>query len=113
MKFTVNLMGILLIFLMSPLANATQGMPKDFSADIVSTSSDGTMSMKLYTSGDKSRMEMAQQVIIVRRDIHVMWIVMSSQGMYMEQPVNEAMVAKTSPEVTGELERVAVGRPLG
>ncbi len=102
------LMTALLTAFFLPGAHAA-GMPANFSADVVTTTARGTMNMKMYTSGDKSRMEMAESLMIVRRDLGVMWMVMPTQSMYMEQPIDMAMVARTSVEMPGELSREPLG----
>lgn len=82
---------------------------QEFSADMVSRSSQGTMNAKLFVSGDKSRMETAESIIIVRNDKKVSWIIMPSEKMYMEQPINMSRGPKASKKFDGEVERTSLG----
>ncbi len=111
MKRTIGISWFIFIFLFCSPAESKQ-MPGDFSADIISSTAEGTMQMKLYTSGQKSRMEMPGSVMIVRRDLQLMWMVMPEQKMYMEHPINQAMSAQTQPEIEGESERIAMGSEI-
>jgi Domain of unknown function (DUF4412) len=81
----------------------------DFSADMISSSSQGSVTMKIYVSGDKSRMETPEAITISRMDKKVVWILMPGQNMYMEQPINTQMAASTQERVDGEIERTAEG----
>lgn len=107
MKRTIWMLAVLCMVSVPARAGGTVG---DFSADIVSTTPQGTASMKIYNSGVKSRMEMTDNVVIVRRDLGVMWMVMPSQGVYMEQPINLEMAAQASADVQGEVSRESLGR---
>ena len=89
---------------------ANVGYAADFSADIVSVSSEGSFTGKIYVSGDKSRVEMPEADTISRLDKNVTWILMPSEKMYMEQPVNARTAASTQEKVYGEIERIAEGK---
>ncbi len=97
------------ILLSATAAHARPAVSTEFSADIISRGAQGEMQMKMYQSGDKSRMEMPQQTMIVRRDLGVMWILMPAQGIYMEQPIDYKMLAQSSPTIDGEVEREPLG----
>lgn len=83
-------MGLSIIFSMMLLG---AGLPsdaaaQDFSADMVSRFGKETMQAKLFVSGDKMRMDMPESTMIIRNDKKVTWIVMPSEKMYMDQPID-------------------------
>ena len=80
-----------------------------FSANMISTSQGRTFEAKIYVGENKMRMDMPQNIMIVRMDRNTSYMIMPSQGMYMEQPIDRSKMMKTSKEVEGELERVAMG----
>ncbi|OGW85365.1 MAG: hypothetical protein A2987_04520 [Omnitrophica bacterium RIFCSPLOWO2_01_FULL_45_10] len=82
---------------------------EDFSAEMVSYSSEGSFTAKLYVSGDKSRTEMREAVTISRMDKEVVWVLMPAQKMYIEQPVDMRTAASMREKVDGEIERKAEG----
>lgn len=86
------------------------GFSKDFSAEMVNRSAGREMRQKFYTSQDKIRMEMGEMVMIIRHDLNVSWMIMPSQGMYMEQPIDPRMMAQASERMPGEVERKTLGR---
>lgn len=81
----------------------------DFSADVVSNTPEGSVTAKIYVSGDKSRMETAGVTTISRVDKKVVWMLMPSEKMYMEQPFNLQTAASVEEKVEGEIERSAEG----
>lgn len=81
----------------------------DFSADMVSSSRDGSFTAKLYASGDKSLVEMSGVTTISRMDKKVVWMIMPGGKMYMEQPIDPRTAASTREKVDGEIERKAEG----
>src|SRR3989338_4532559 len=106
------LIGFIFLFLLFPAGAGAQSMPGDFSADVISSSPQGTIQMKIYSTPGKSRMEMPGNTMIIRQDLQVMWMVMPSEGVYMEQPIDPSMLAKTSRVMPGETERVPMGNEL-
>ena len=82
----------------------------DFAADVVTTGQGGSMTAKVYVSGDKSRMETPGSVAISRMDKKVVWILMPDQRMYMEQPFDPSNVMSGSEKVQGELDRAPLGK---
>jgi hypothetical protein len=91
-------------------AALAEGMERaDFSADMISKSQGREMEMKIYVTKDKTRMDMGQSMVITRMDKHVSWMVMPSQNMYMENPIDLDKVAKTEKTIPGEVERVSLG----
>jgi hypothetical protein len=48
--------------------------------------------------------------MIIRADKNVAWIIMPSEKMYMEQPIDKTTAPKTSKEMEGETERVSLGK---
>lgn len=89
-----------------PFARAEQ---VDFSADTVMNAGGQVMQGRIYVSGQKSRMETAVSVVIVRPDLNLIWMVMPEQKMYMEQPLDPERVPLTSREMPGETSRVIMG----
>jgi hypothetical protein len=82
----------------------------DFSADMVTTSGGQTLSGKMYVSGEKSRTEMADSVIITRLDQNVTRVILTAQKMYMEQPIDRSKFPVASEKFEGEAERVSMGK---
>jgi len=92
------------------LFSSSIAMGLDFSSDIVSTSKAGKVAGKIFVTQDKIRTEMAGASSIVRMDKKVAWIIMPGQNMYMEQPIDPAMVASSASEkMPGEIERKMLG----
>ena len=106
---TFVLIHLIFLSLWFSVGARAQAAPGDFSADVVSSSPQGTVNMKLYSTAGKSRMEMPGNIMIIRQDLQVMWMVMPSESMYMEQPIDPAMLVKTSRVVPGEIERTPMG----
>lgn len=108
MRINALIFSVLLCFFSSSVQAFSAG---EFSADVVTTSREGSVAMKMYSSADgkKSRMETPQGTMIVRQDLKVMWMLMPSEGMYLEQPLDLQMVMQISREMPGEIERVPMG----
>lgn len=85
-------------------------MAEDFSADVVSTTKQGTFRGKIFVSQDKVRMEIPESISISRMDKQVVWILMPKEKKYMEQRLDPSMAAVTSEKVSGEIERKLMGR---
>ncbi len=81
----------------------------DFCAEMVSKSGRNSTSGKVYVSGDKIRVEMQEAISISRPDKNLVWVVMPSEKMYMEQPIDYKTLASSSARIEGEIER----KPLG
>jgi hypothetical protein len=83
----------------------------EFSADMVMTSDSKTMSAKVFTKGEKSRMEPQGQPTynVVRNDKKVMWVVMTDQKTYMEMPADPKQ-APQGDKVPGEVSRKLIGK---
>ena len=101
--FCIALISVVL--LSAPAASAA-----DFSADMVSSSPQGSMTAKLYVSGQKSRMEMPGAVTIGRIDKDVAWMLMPEQGMYVEQPLDVRTAMSTQEKMDQEIERTPEGK---
>lgn len=81
----------------------------DFSADMVSKFENETMTTKVYVSGEKTRMDMQGNPMIIRNDKKISWILMPTEKMYMEHPVNVSTAPKTSIAFDNETERTSLG----
>ena len=91
---------------------ACPGYAEDFSADMVSVSPEGSFAAKIYVSGEKSRMEMPEAITISRMDKKVAWVLMPSEKMYMEQPLNPRSAVSTREKMDGEIERKVEGNEM-
>jgi hypothetical protein len=98
-----------MFFVLGMALLAGTGYAEDFSADMVSSSSEGTFIGKIYVSGEKSRMEMPEASTISRMDKKVSWVLMPGQKMYMEQPIDARAAAGTQEKMSGEIERSVEG----
>ncbi len=92
------------------ILTAATALAADFSADMVHTSKAGIVKQKLFISNDKSRMETAEAISIIRPDKKVMWMLMPQQKMYMEQSLDPSNIPATSEKYAGEIERTLVGK---
>ena len=81
----------------------------DFAADVVGQSEQGAMTGKMYAQGGNVRMEMAQAVTITRLDKKVVWILMPSEQMYMEQPLNPRDAVMSGAARSDEAQRQSLG----
>ena len=97
------------LFVLSMVLLAVSGYAADFSADMVSKERGRSVTAKLYVSGDKSRVEMAEGIAISRMDKKVVWMLMPQERMYMEQPLDLRSAASTQGKMEGEIERKVVG----
>lgn len=80
----------------------------DFSADLVTTNNAGTFEGKIYFSGDKTRMDMPQSSVITRLDKNLVWIIMPSEKMYIEQPIKPENLAMKPGKLPNETKRELV-----
>jgi hypothetical protein len=99
-----------ILFVLNLILLAQTCYAADFSADMVSTERGRSTSGKFYVSGDKSRVEMAEGIIISRMDKKIVWMLMPQQKMYIEQPLDLRSAAVTQEKVDGEIERKVVGK---
>lgn len=82
---------------------------EDFSADVISRSGNETMQGKMYVSGQNVRMEFPQAVTIARMDKKVVWVLMPTEHMYMEQEINLKDMASATTDKSKEIERKSLG----
>ena len=87
----------------------SQALAMDFSADMISRVGQETMQSKIYVSEEKTRMEMPQMTTIIRHDKKVSWMLMPSEKMYMEHPIDPSKAPKTAKNFDGEMERTSLG----
>lgn len=104
-----TIIGWAISFALIAIFSATFIYAADFSADIVSSTPEGTFTAKMYVSQDKSRTEVEGTATIARMDKKVTWILMSAQRMYMEQPLDMRSVAGMNEKIDGEISRTAEG----
>jgi Domain of unknown function (DUF4412) len=92
-KLSVLLVGFFLLIVSSATVPAA-GMAerRDYSADMVITTSHGTMNSKVYAKGLKQRMENKvegkETIVISRFDKKIAWMCMQEQMMCMEMALN-------------------------
>lgn len=98
----------ILVFLV--LSGAVCAYSAEFSADMITTSGGQVVQSTISVKGQKSRIEMPQMTIINRGDLGVAWMVMPTEGMYMEHPLDPKMLAQAATEAQGETEREAMGK---
>ena len=106
------LIGLALLVVLCFTGYAAAVVGQQFYADIVNRSGKETMTGKIFVSGQKMRTETMGNIMIMRPDKNVSWIVMTAERMYMEQPLNQQMLPKTSKDVEGEVDRVAMGTEM-
>ena len=83
----------------------------DFSADMVMKQKGQTaMSGKMFVSGDKSRMEMQNMVVINRMDKKIAWMLMTDQKMYMENKIKPGSVPLERDST--QIEKTLVGKDI-
>ncbi len=85
---------------------------QEFSAEVISTGKDGDFKGKIFVGSDKVRLEAPGTVTITRMDQRVVWILMPSEKMYMEQPFNPKSIIASSEKLPGELERTFLENEL-
>ncbi|MBF0537197.1 MAG: DUF4412 domain-containing protein [Nitrospirae bacterium] len=84
----------ILLVLLSVLVLMSVGvgafMTKDYSADLETVSSKGTVTSKVFFKGGKMKMETSakgnEAIMIMRNDKKLMWMLMPDTKMYMEMP---------------------------
>jgi hypothetical protein len=89
---------------------AAEAPAYDFSADTIMTAEGHRMSGKMYSSGDRFRMDVTspeKMTSITRMDKKVIWNIMPSEKTYMEMPFDPRQAPKT--EIKGEIDRKLVG----
>jgi len=94
------------------LLSTTVALAADFSGDMIQTTQMGVKKLKIFVSGDKSRVESEDSIIITRIDKKVMWIIMPQQRMYMEQSLNPEHLMTPMDKYPGEIERTLIGREV-
>ena len=108
MKKIFNVLSVLLISI--GLLGGSQASAQEFSADMVNRVGKQTMTGKIYVSHDKVRMDMAESIMIIRSDKKITYMVMPSQKMYMEHPIDLSKAPKVAKALVGEIERVSLGK---
>lgn len=99
-----------LVFLLAGTAFVATAAAAGFSADVFTYHGKESMQGKMYFAKDKIRFETAGMVSITRMDKKVVWLLMPTEKMYMEQDIRlENIVAAGSEAVPGEVERTLLG----
>ncbi len=82
---------------------------QEFEADMVNTSRSGVYNAHINVGKDKIRVESDNNIVISRMDKSVVWVLVPSQQIYMEQAFDPAQMNVTSDKVDGETNRELVG----
>lgn len=102
---------LVILAITSMLMFANVSMALEFSADMIMTADGHKMAGKMFSKGERFRMEMSAEgqkmITITRADKKVVWNIMVDQKMYMEMPFNPKESPKT--EIKGEIDRKLVG----
>ena len=107
-KMDKKLLGVVsVVFLM--VLGTGRASAQEFSADMVNRIGNQTSQSKLNVSQDKMRMDMKEGVMIIRMDKGVSWMLMPSEKMYMENPIDMSRVPKASKNFSNEIERTPMG----
>ncbi len=91
----VSFISCLAVISCLTMLNPAAASAADFSATMVTNTSNGSTSSKVFISGDKQRTEPldedsdGQGIVIVRRDRGVVWVLIPSEESYMEMPITE------------------------
>jgi hypothetical protein len=113
LEYKGRLVGLLVlivtvIFCQSSFAAVTQ----QFSADMITRAGNKTANSKVYVSDKKMRNDIAGNIMILRLDKNVMWMIMPSDKMCMEQSLDTKIVPKITRAIEGEVERVSLGKEI-
>lgn len=103
------LFGIIVVFIFFSVKVA---FAQEFSADVVTTTKEGTYSGKIFVTKDKVRTELTEAITITRMDKKVAWMLMPAEKTYMEQPFDPNEIVTASEKFPGEIERTLIGQEL-
>jgi hypothetical protein len=85
---------------------------EDFSADMTTSSQQGSFQGRILVSGEKSRIEMPGAVTISRMDKKEVWMLIPEQKMYVEQPFDPKSGMGMRDKIYGEVERKDEGSEM-
>lgn len=103
--FKVLSISMMSLFSFSLFAHASE-----FSADMITNAGGESIQSKISVKGQKSRIEMPQATMINRGDLGVAWMLMPTENMYMEHPLDAKTLAQTSTEAQGQMQREPLGK---
>jgi len=101
--------GLALIIL-SMLVLGGVAAAQSFTADVFVHADKQTMQGKIYITTGKMRYESAGTIAITRMDKSLVWILMPTEKMYMEQTIKLQNIIPGSDKVPGEIERTFLGQ---
>ncbi|MBI2878430.1 MAG: DUF4412 domain-containing protein [Candidatus Rokubacteria bacterium] len=109
-----RLVPVLIALALAVGLDAPAQPPREYAADQVMRTREGTHTGKIFVSPDKSRLEMTlegqRQVMIARLDKRVFWMLMPEERMYVEMPIPERPEdALSGRDPTQKIERRLVG----
>jgi len=105
MRKRISILVCVFCTVMAGFLLAEISFAQDFSADVVSKSKEGTQKGKMFISGGKTRMEIADSVMISRPDKSLVWILIPQQKMYMESPLKFQDIIVRGEKAEGEVSR--------
>jgi hypothetical protein len=104
-----KMLNVLPVVLAVMLCAVVPSGAQEFSADMISRVGKEIVNARIYVAQGKIRMEMPESIMIIRMDKNISWMVMPSEKMYMEHPINLSSAPKVSKNFDGEIERVPMG----
>lgn len=104
-----RILTLVLFFLAGPIFCGTAAAA-GFSADVFSHHGKDTMQGKMYFGQEKIRFETSGMITITRMDKKLVWLLMPTEKMYMEQPIRLENVVAGAEKVPGEVERTFLGQ---
>ena len=100
-----------IVFLLSCLCLLSGfAQTQEFSADIISQAPDGAHSGKIFSTPNKSRMEIGDIITIARIDQNLAWMLMPKEKVYMETSLPANTVTAGGGRLAGEIKRELVGK---
>ncbi len=78
---------------------------EDFSANMISTTKEGTYQGKVFVTKDKMRIEMMGSITISRADRRVVWMLMPEDKTYMEMSLKPQDIVMTGEKTQDEVSR--------
>lgn len=80
-----------------------------FSADVVTQQGKEVTYGKIFVAKDKMRLESGAIITVTRMDKKVVWLLMPTEKMYMEQGLRQDSIVPNSEPSTDELSRTLLG----
>lgn len=109
MRYQVKMaLGLAVVFICL-LALGGLVAAQGFSADVVTQQGKEVTRSKIFVAKDKMRLESGAVITITRMDQKLVWMLMPTEKMYMEQGLRQDSVVPNSEPSTDELSRTLLG----